>query len=176
MRIVPLALRASLFVGVGLCFCMPKYVNSQDLCFWTDTQGNLRDLSSMCGKKSDDQSEIKATSNNPSNVDQSKATSKVQVGNPRGEKGMNEHRLNLKFVPDGSPTIIVQGNQEYHAPDGSVYRGNGMMTTPEGINVQMIVQDGKIVGQQYYRTDGSKLMPGESITTNNGIIFKQKKL
>jgi hypothetical protein len=177
MKVITLTLCMGLSASLSYLY-RPGYANAQALCFWSDSQGELRDLSSVCetnsDKKVNNQSEMKAIpGNSPATGNQQEVKPTVQGQQP--DRNLGGTWKGFDFIPDGSPPIVVVGNEEKRGPDGTIFRGDGMITTPDGLSVQMIVKNGKIVGNQYYRADGTKLMPGESITSPNGIVLRQQK-
>jgi hypothetical protein len=178
MRAITLALRMSLFVSVGCCLCIPTYANAQALCFWSDAQGELRNLSYMCGtnpdKKANNQSEIKLTPDDSSStVNQQEVKPTVQRQQP--DQNRRKTKIQLNFVPDDTPPIDVVGNEEKRGPDGTIYRGTGLITTPDGINIQLIFKDYEVVGEQIYGADGTALKPGETIISTAGKLYQQRK-
>jgi hypothetical protein len=80
-------------------------------------------------------------------------------------------------LPNGFKQIDITGNQVWKSPDGYTYSSDGTVTTPDGIRMKMISKDGRnVTGVQYYRSNGTKLKPGEKITTGNGVILKQEQI
>jgi hypothetical protein len=80
-------------------------------------------------------------------------------------------------LSNGAKQVDITGNQVWKSPDGYTYSSNGTVITPDGIRMKMISKDGKnVTGVQYYRSNGTALMPGEQITTGNGVVLKQEQL
>lgn len=80
-------------------------------------------------------------------------------------------------LPNGFKQIDITGSQVWNSPDGYTYSSDGTVTTPDGIRMKMISKDGRnVTGVQYYRNNGTKLKPGEQITTRNGVILKQEQI
>jgi hypothetical protein len=80
-------------------------------------------------------------------------------------------------LPNGSKQVDITGNQVWSSPDGYTYSSDGTVITPDGIRMRMISKDGRnVTGVQYYRSNGTKLKPGEQITTGSGVVLKQEQL
>ncbi len=51
----------------------------------------------------------------------------------------------------------------------------GIITYPGGAKLQFVIEDGKIIGGQLFRADGSKLQPGEVLIFPDGTTMEQEE-
>ncbi|MBW4541254.1 MAG: hypothetical protein KME43_19260 [Myxacorys chilensis ATA2-1-KO14] len=74
-------------------------------------------------------------------------------------------------------SITLSSGQTYPLPGagGAVMESGGIITYPGGAKLQFVIEDGKIIGGQLFRADGSKLQPGEVLIFPDGTTMEQEE-
>jgi hypothetical protein len=87
--------------------------------------------------------------------------------------------LDSEFIvhgEDGSVEVKLGAPQAFQLPTGHIIEPDGTLTDPDGTKRRVILKDGKYVGTQFFRADGSPAASGEIVILPDGQTVEQENL
>jgi hypothetical protein len=72
---------------------------------------------------------------------------------------------------NGLVNIELKPGEALTLPNGDRFEADGSFVTKNGMRIERVIKDGKIVGGRAFKPDGTEMKPGEKYTASDGTVF-----